>query len=94
MPTLMDQLAPSIVASIQADKDRIIASSGAWIDRTAIRIAWPLAMDLLPTMLAHGYAAIVKEFGTMHVNELVVRLEADMKTVQLREQQQHGRQHD
>jgi hypothetical protein len=93
MPTLMDQLAPSIISSIQADKDQIIASSGAWIDRTVIRIAWPLAMDLLPTALSHAYAAIMKEFGSMHLDEIAARLAADLKTVQLREQQ-HGRRHD
>lgn len=89
MPTLMDDLAPRIIAGIQADKEAIIAGSGAFVDRAMIRMAWPLAMDLLPTALSHAYAAIVKTFGAMTLADLSARLSADLRTVQSREQS-HG----
>lgn len=87
MATLIQQLTPKVVAMMESGKEAIIASSGTMVDRVALRMAWPMAMDLLPTVLDRCYKALLSEIGTRSISDVTRELLDDYQSMVHAEQQ-------
>jgi hypothetical protein len=83
-PTSVDHLVAKVSPVLQQKlidaKDDIVASAGGPVARTAVRVGFPVAVREVPTFTEHGCRAILDEFGSYSVADLIALLDSAAKT--------------
>lgn len=71
---LAARILPALIRQIEARKAAWLAGAGGFLQRQAVKYAWPWAMRALPETVEAGAAALLDEFGTMTLAEVAQRL--------------------
>ena len=72
------KIAPIIAKQADADKLDLLQKVG-FLKRSALKLAWPMIMFMIPYLTGVAIGSISAAFGTMNVNDLLAFLATQVK---------------
>jgi len=76
---LTAKVAPIVQKHLIDAKADIVAHAGGLVERTAVRVGFPIAVREVPPVVEHGIDAVVDEFGQFSIRDLVKFLDGHAK---------------
>jgi hypothetical protein len=68
------RISPRLVSEIVQREDAIVAGSGGFLTRQAVRIGFPVALRQVPKLTEAGADAMLDEFGGLTITEVAGKL--------------------
>jgi hypothetical protein len=68
------RVSPRVVAELESRREAIIADSGGFLIREAVRIGFPVALREVPHLAEAGADAMLDRFGGLTISEIAERL--------------------